>query len=436
MNKKSGLFHLVFHIPLTAWRGSQWVLFFMTAMGLMLAVLTLVNQLHIRAERERFDRAYAVKLNLELSLHIQNMREHSVQVEQWLVDISATRGLNGLDDGFKLALKNATLFRQGVPILARILEKQHPEKDESSRIHALEETFDRYYQTGLDMANAYIHSGTLRGNDIMKTFREQGESIEKQLEEFLTRAHEAPASHMVPTAPQLLSWFPPARIWKLLMGRDSYRNYVHARDQILAEIDVSSQNRLAQLAQSIRVDILRIQHWLTAVSVTRGRDGMDEGFTRAQQHYDRFQEKLPLLRQLLAVESDSFGGMGLIKTLDQRMAIYYQNGLKMADAYIRGGATLGNPVMATFDDESTQLADLLQPMLEPFLVRTGLNEYQVNLARQGIGEVASILWVLMLLWLVLIVGSDRWLLRLSQQPPPPVPEFDVWQRRQAKAKRP
>ncbi len=35
-----------------------------------------------------------------------------VQVQQWLTDISATRGLDGLDDGFIEAENNAQLFEQ------------------------------------------------------------------------------------------------------------------------------------------------------------------------------------------------------------------------------------------------------------------------------------------------------------------------------------
>ncbi|MFG1488879.1 hypothetical protein ABMA58_06470, partial [Oceanospirillum sp. HFRX-1_2] len=40
-----------------------------------------------------------------------DMQVAVIQVQQWLTDISATRGLDGLNDGFDVAEENAGLFR-------------------------------------------------------------------------------------------------------------------------------------------------------------------------------------------------------------------------------------------------------------------------------------------------------------------------------------
>jgi len=50
----------------------------------------------------------------ELAVLAQSMERDVVQVQQWLTDISATRGLDGLDDGFDEAAKSYERFLEGL----------------------------------------------------------------------------------------------------------------------------------------------------------------------------------------------------------------------------------------------------------------------------------------------------------------------------------
>ena len=50
-----------------------------------------------------------------------------VQVQQWLTDISATRGLDGLNDGFDEAEKSAKLFKKLINELVRLDGDNGPE---------------------------------------------------------------------------------------------------------------------------------------------------------------------------------------------------------------------------------------------------------------------------------------------------------------------
>ncbi|TCS43261.1 methyl-accepting chemotaxis protein [Reinekea marinisedimentorum] len=95
---------------------------------------------------------------------VNDARFHAVQVQQWLTDISATRGQNGLDDGFDEAAQSAEGFRQTINRLIQL----NPENQSAYR--ALLPAFDAYYQEGITMANAYIEGGPAQGNTMMASF--------------------------------------------------------------------------------------------------------------------------------------------------------------------------------------------------------------------------------------------------------------------------
>ncbi len=81
-----------------------------------------------------------------------------VQVQQWLTDISATRGLDGLDDGFQQAEENAQRFNILLTELAQLDPKGNSEYQQMRSI------FDAYYQTGQKMARAYVNGGPAEGH--------------------------------------------------------------------------------------------------------------------------------------------------------------------------------------------------------------------------------------------------------------------------------
>lgn len=106
-----------------------------------------------------------------------------VQVQQWLTDISATRGLNGLNDGYDQARANAELFRK----LVNELEKLDPANQ--ARYQQMLVAFENYYTAGKRMAAAYIAegpSGENGGNTMMAAFDEAAAAISKQVEDLLT----------------------------------------------------------------------------------------------------------------------------------------------------------------------------------------------------------------------------------------------------------
>ncbi len=117
-----------------------------------------------------------------LLLNIKNIHYSVVQVQQWLSDISATRGLDGLDDGFKEAKASAENFRKEVADA-----KKHAKilgLDEIlTTLDGVSKTFPLYYKTGIKMATSYVEKGPAGGNKMMASFDKVAEELGKTIEQ-------------------------------------------------------------------------------------------------------------------------------------------------------------------------------------------------------------------------------------------------------------
>jgi methyl-accepting chemotaxis protein len=122
--------------------------------------------------------------DMELAVLIKDIQLNVIQVQQWLTDISATRGLDGLNDGFDEAAAQAKAFAANTARareIAGILKL--PEV-----VAALDSTiarFPNYYEVGRQMANAYIADGPAGGNKAMAGFDDAAAALHSALEELL-----------------------------------------------------------------------------------------------------------------------------------------------------------------------------------------------------------------------------------------------------------
>jgi len=108
-----------------------------------------------------------------------------VQVQQWLTDISATRALDGLNDGFDEAENNAKEFRALINDLAALDSKY------AGRYKAMLPIFSAYYDAGKKMAHAYIEGGPASGNQMMAQFDEAAAKMAEEVDGFLAEIEEA-----------------------------------------------------------------------------------------------------------------------------------------------------------------------------------------------------------------------------------------------------
>ncbi len=111
-----------------------------------------------------------------------------IQVQQWLTDISATRGMNGLDDGFDSAAEYARKFESDVKTARRIASDLGLSEG-LELLDEIEKEFPPYYDTGRRMAEAYVASGPEMGNRLMADFDTTAQRIGDSTDRLVTLAH-------------------------------------------------------------------------------------------------------------------------------------------------------------------------------------------------------------------------------------------------------
>lgn len=148
---------------------------------LILGVLaiTLITQSvlqYTHSERVREQMIYLSGTQTKIMNQLHLMQVATIQIQQWLTDISATRGQDGLNDGFNEAASSVALFREAVAQLD-VLDTRSG-IDYASLIPVMEV----YYKTGTKMANAYIEGGAPAGNKIMAEFDQAALDIYGEIE--------------------------------------------------------------------------------------------------------------------------------------------------------------------------------------------------------------------------------------------------------------
>lgn len=120
-------------------------------------------------------------VEIPLLITAKDLKMSVVQVQQWLTDISATRGQDGLDDGFDVAKEYADLFQQQIDRMVE-LDPIHKEEYE-----ALIPIFNSYYQVGGFMARAYVEDGPSEGNLLMEDFDAAANAINDSVNSIIER---------------------------------------------------------------------------------------------------------------------------------------------------------------------------------------------------------------------------------------------------------
>ncbi|MBT3237118.1 MAG: hypothetical protein HN353_14265 [Bdellovibrionales bacterium] len=145
----------------------------------LLAIILMVINAHFTISRVKSDIDSARRgsqQSYKYTLTAQEMRFHVVQVQQWLTDISATRGLDGLDDGFIEAEKSYQSFLKGLNIF-KVHYRNSNNKTMLATIDNIRQAFDHYYTTGKKMAQAYIDHGASGGNKTMGEFDKAAQNL-------------------------------------------------------------------------------------------------------------------------------------------------------------------------------------------------------------------------------------------------------------------
>ncbi len=111
-------------------------------------------------------------------------------------------------------------------------------------------------------------------------------------------------------------------------------------------------------AHRLKLAVVQVQQWLTDISATRGRDGLDDGFAEAQANAERFRSLIANLRRIDPGNSERYDAM--LPAFED----YYRVGRRMAEAYVAQGPEGGNSLMGQFDTVAATLSDQVDPFLE------------------------------------------------------------------------
>ncbi len=128
-------------------------------------------------------------MTFEFAQTVGDLNLEVVQVQQFLTDISATRGLDGKDDGLKLAAEQAQKFGKSIKEAIAIASKLGAD-DLRANLEQVQKAFPAYYETGKKMAGLYVAEGTESGNKFMDNFDKTSDDLGKRLEKIVASSDE------------------------------------------------------------------------------------------------------------------------------------------------------------------------------------------------------------------------------------------------------
>ncbi len=118
---------------------------------------------------------------------------------------------------------------------------------------------------------------------------------------------------------------------------------------------------LLAATKDIRFDVVQIQQWLTDISATQGKDGLNDGFDTAAAFKEALVKDVARAQAIAAdLDQPEIG-----QALDEVLAAsgpYYDMGVTMAKAFIAEGPAGGNQIMGNFDATAEKITSSLDKL--------------------------------------------------------------------------
>ncbi|MBF0211997.1 MAG: hypothetical protein HQM00_00390 [Magnetococcales bacterium] len=387
-----------------------WILFLTSG---CFTLLCLINLFSFHEHRATFLEKYAFYSSQKCLIQTRNLFNNVSQVQNQLTDISATLGLDNLDQGFDRAREETDAFHAGLINLRQLLEKHPTKENPVPDLSALEARFDLFHSLGIEMAHAYIQNGTFRGNQKMKLFDAEADQLRDTLNEMSTFHKEHAEFWRKKITRHAHAFSAPGGVgnllWFHLMGDQTRTHYVQFMT-LLVQTAPHQDNRmrLSIAAGELQGQVIQVQQWLTDLAATRGQDGLDEGNTKARLAAENFLAALPAFLELIR-EHDNETALGKTADLERQFKTFYRTGQELAKAYILGGAKRGNPFMRAFDKQAEELNTELKSYIDPTLDDANTESFQMDLVHDSLQEIRKILFFLSFLSLIVTIAASAWL---------------------------
>jgi len=109
----------------------------------------------------------------------------------------------------------------------------------------------------------------------------------------------------------------------------------------------------------VKFDVAEVQQFLSDISATRAQDGQDTGLTEAENFAKKFDKDIDLgILHAQAIQADDV--VSALRDVRTQFPSYYEDGKKMAKAYVDGGPKAGNPLMKLFDPKAEAMDKILE----------------------------------------------------------------------------
>jgi len=168
------------------------VMLTLTGGGIGMAVTQLLGQ-GPELNRARDQVGQVIASAVPLLVVIKEIKSDVIQVQGWLTDISATRGLPGFDDGFAEADGFAKKFQTDVG-LARGFAEALNIPEVLKALDDLQAAFGPFYAGGKKMAQTYIDTGPSGGNPQMERFDSVASTMGKATDKLVSLVEELTSS--------------------------------------------------------------------------------------------------------------------------------------------------------------------------------------------------------------------------------------------------
>jgi methyl-accepting chemotaxis protein len=216
----------------------------------------------------------------------RRMKLDAVQIQQWLTDISATRGQDGLDDGFKEAEKAYQSFLAGLEKTKEVFGGRR-DQESLAQLEQIGRDVKSYYEAGQAMAKAYIDGGPAEGNKQMAGFDQSAKALTDKLDPFVERqvaGMSAAVSGMRASVDRLTAmvWvvsvlvlaFGVGAAWlvsravavpiKTLIAR--LRDIAEGKGDLTQRLDVAGKDEIGELARWFNIFVEKIQSMVQAIA--------------------------------------------------------------------------------------------------------------------------------------------------------------------------
>lgn len=179
-----------------------------------------------------------------------------------------------------------------------------------------------------------------------------------------------------------------------------------AQSSLTTEMEAKTL-RSALLAEEMKLSVVQVQQWLTDISATQGKDGLNDGMQLAEQFAEQFQQQLEELKQLNPEEGER------LQNVDRVFQAYYAGGKKMAEAYISGGPASGNQMMGEFDQQADRINEEVDAFRKEKVEQITQSVSQIKRSIEQTNQM-MIIFFLSVLTVSLVIGF--WLSRSITKP--------------------